>query len=91
MSGTRNLPAAALAAALAAAPVAAQWGPVPTSTPPLERTGALLTYDLFGGRMLLYGGNWTNEFWSLQNGAWTQLAPAAVPSPRSRANLATDT
>ncbi|MCA8963806.1 MAG: hypothetical protein H6838_18895 [Planctomycetes bacterium] len=80
-----------LAAALATTPVVAQWGPTPATTPPLERSGALLAYDLPNTRVLLFGGNWSNEFWALDNGAWTQLTPATLPSPRARAALAVDT
>jgi hypothetical protein len=80
-----------LAAACAAAPLAAQWGPIATIATPSERKGAMLSYDLFAGRMLMFGGNWTNEFWSLQNGTWTQLQPGAMPSARMNSALATDT
>ncbi len=79
------------AAALATTSVVAQWGPTPATAPPLERSGALLAYDLPNTRVLMFGGNWTNEFWALSNGTWTQLTPATLPSPRARAALAVDT
>lgn len=80
-----------LAAVCAAAPLGAQWGPISTTGAPTERKGALMSYDLFANRMLMFGGNWTNEFWSLQNGVWTQLQPGTVPSARVDSALATDT
>ncbi len=89
MTALLDLRIAALVAALAG-PLAAQWGPVATTNAPLERSGALLAYDLLANRILLYGGNWTDEFWSLQNGTWTQLTGTPVPGPRSRSCLATD-
>ncbi|MFO1077576.1 MAG: hypothetical protein U1E73_07605 [Planctomycetota bacterium] len=78
-----------LAVLFAAVPLAAQWGPVGTTNTPVERSGALMGYDLPNNRMLMFGGNYGNEFWSLQNGAWTQLPNG--PSARARANLAVDT
>ncbi len=87
-----NAPRAWLAAVLATAPAAvAQWGPAPAAAAPQERSGALLAYDLPGTRTLLFGGNWSNEFWAYANGTWTQLTPAVLPGPRSRAALAVDT
>jgi hypothetical protein len=68
----------------------AQWGAMPVASPPSGRTRPLLAYDLVGNRTLMFGGSWTNEFWSLQNGVWTQLQPAVVPSVRYRANVAVD-
>jgi hypothetical protein len=91
MSRPSSWCATVLVASCAAAPLAAQWGPVAGSNPPSERAGALFAYDLIGNRMLLFGGNWTNELWSLQNGVWTQLTGATSPGPRQRAALATDT
>lgn len=70
--------------------LSAQWGAVPSASPPSGRTRPLLAYDLAGNRTLMFGGSWTNEFWSLQNGVWTQLQPAAVPGTRYRASLAVD-
>jgi hypothetical protein len=76
-----------LLAASSAAPVFAQWGPVPAQNAPAPRSGPLLAYDPLQNRTLMFGGNWTNEFWSLAGGAWTQLTPATLPQPRGRANL----
>ena len=69
----------------------AQWGPTQPSTPPSPRSEALLAYDLFGNRMLLIGGNFSNEFWSLSNNTWTQLTPAVLPPARRRGNISIDT
>lgn len=80
-----------LAALAGAAAATAQWGPIPAATPPAARYGALLAYDLPNTRVLMFGGNATNEFWALQNGTWTQLSPATLPSARQRAALAVDT
>lgn len=68
----------------------AQWGPVTTTSAPAPRSGAMFAFDAFGNRMLMFGGNGTNEFWSLAGGAWTQLTPAVLPGPRSRASMATN-
>lgn len=78
----------ALLAAIATAPLLAQWGPVATTNPPSARSGALLGYDAPNARMLLFGGNWSDEFWSLQNGVWSQLPSG--PGARARAALAVD-
>ena len=80
----------ALAATAWSALLPAQWGPLTTSTAPAPRSLPLLAYDSIGARTLLFGGNGTNEFWSLAGGVWTQLAPAVLPPARQRANLATD-
>jgi hypothetical protein len=69
----------------------AQWGPVQSATPPSARSEALLAYDLFGSRMLMLGGNFTDEFWSLENNTWTQLTPAVLPTARRRGNIGVDT
>lgn len=79
-----------VAISLAVTSVTAQWGPMPTAAAPAPRAGALLAYDLPNTRVLLFGGNWSNDFWALSNGTWTQLTPAVLPSPRSRAALAVD-
>ncbi len=79
----------ALAALLAGAPLAGQWGPVATVSAPSPRADALLTYDVFANRLLLFGGNGTNEVWSLAGSAWTQLTPSALPGPRIHASLST--
>lgn len=86
---TRFLAAASAAACLALA-ATAQWGPVITTAAPAPGSGALMGFDAPGNRMLLFGGNGTNEFWSYSAGNWTQLTPSVVPAPRSRANLAVD-
>ena len=78
-----------LAVTLAAA-LPAQWGVITTGAAPAPRSSPLLAYDLIGNRTLMFGGNWTNEFWSLSGTTWTQLTPAVLPGPRSRADLAVD-
>lgn len=75
---------------LLAAGLPAQWGPVTTANAPAARQGALMAYDVLAQRMLLFGGNWTNEFWSYDGSTWTQLQ-LAVPPSRSRATWADDT
>ena len=82
------LPPAALLAFAALLP--AQWGPAPTGAAPTPRSLPLLAFDLAGPRVLMFGGNSTNEFWSLANGVWTQLTPTVLPGARNRANLATN-
>src|SRR5690606_33209361 len=72
-------------------PLLAQWGPTQPATPPSPRSNALLAYDLFGSRMLLIGGNFTNELWSLSNNTWTQLTPAVLPPARRHSNIGIDT
>lgn len=66
----------------------AQWGPLSTSVAPAPRSSPLLAFDLVGNRTLMFGGNYTNEFWSLSDGTWTRLTPAVLPGPRARASLA---
>jgi hypothetical protein len=73
-------------ASSAAAP--AQWGPIVTPAAPAPRAGALAAYDLITQRTLMFGGGFGNEFWSYSSAGWTQLAPATLPGPRSRASLA---
>ncbi|HEX6810153.1 MAG TPA: hypothetical protein VF384_00895 [Planctomycetota bacterium] len=93
MTPMHNVNSFVLAAALATITTAllpAQWGPLVTNGAPAPRTRALMSFDLTSNRTLLFGGNWTNEFWSLSNGVWTQLTPAVLPSARARANLATN-
>lgn len=68
----------------------AQWGPVAAATPPAARTGAAMAFDVLQNRMLLFGGNATNETWSLANGVWTQLQPTASPAPHQRSAMAYD-
>lgn len=69
----------------------AQWGQIQTVNPPTERSDPLLFYDLFNTRTLMFGGNVTNEFWSLSGGAWTQLTPAVLPGARRYQAISTDT
>ena len=71
--------------------VLAQWGPIAAATPPSPRSEALLAYDLFANQILMIGGNFTNEFWSLSNNTWTQLTPATLPPARRRGNIGVDT
>lgn len=79
---------ASLAAIAASSALPAQWGPIAAPTAPSARSDALLAFDVMNNRMLLYGGNWLNDFWSLAGGTWTQLSPATLPSTRSRAGMA---
>lgn len=80
---------AATAAAWLLSPAMAQWGHLTiTATTPGPRTGALLAYDVASSRMLMFGGNWTSDMWSLVGNTWTQLSPSTMPAPRARANLA---
>jgi len=72
------------------APLAAQWGGLQPSSPPSPRSDAILAYDLIGDRTLLFGGNLGDEFWSLDDGTWTQLNPAVVPTARRRGSSATN-
>ncbi len=76
-------------AALLVAGLPAQWGAVALPAAPAPRAGALLAYDLATQRTLLFGGNWTNEFWSYDGAAWTQSSVPAPP-PRSRAAWASE-
>ncbi|HZN40541.1 MAG TPA: hypothetical protein VFD82_17180 [Planctomycetota bacterium] len=87
-----NLDKAILAIAFStvSATLPAQWGHLQTSSAPAPRSRALLAYDYVGNRTLMFGGNWSNEFWSLSGGTWTQLTPATRPSARARANIATN-
>ena len=68
----------------------AQWNPVAPTGAPSARIAAQLVFELPQNRMLLFGGNATNETWSLANGAWVQLSPATSPSARSRSTLVGD-
>lgn len=68
-------------------PLRAQWGPVTTAAAPTPRADALLAFDLIGQRTLLFGGNGTNELWSLANGTWTQGTPPVLPGARMRAQM----
>jgi hypothetical protein len=79
-----------LAACTFAGALAAQWGPVVTPAAPSPRSDALLSFDLIGNRTVMFGGNGTNEFWSLANGVWTPLNPAVRPSARARAAVSND-
>ena len=81
---------AATAALVTAAGLAAQWGPVTTPNTPSARSGAMMAFDVQQNRMLMFGGNATNELWSFANGTWTQLAPAVTPGPRHRSAMAAD-
>ncbi|MCA8977568.1 MAG: hypothetical protein KDC98_22785 [Planctomycetes bacterium] len=80
----------AIAAVLLVPPVAAQWGFIQPQNRPPDRDGALLGYDLPNNRMLMFGGNWSNDLWSLQNGVWTQLQPNPQPPSRTRGSMAVD-
>ena len=79
-----------LTASLASTSLPAQWGAVSTTGTPAPRSDALLAYDLPNQRMLLFGGNWSNDFYSLQNGVYTALTPASLPGARTRAAIAVD-
>ncbi len=79
---------AALAALATVAAAAAQWGPVVTPTAPSARSGAMMAFDVLGNRMLMFGGNASNELWSFANGTWSQLSPANSPGPRARSAMA---
>lgn len=79
-----------LTASLASTSLPAQWGAVSTTGTPAPRSDALLAYDLPNQRMLLFGGNWSNDFYSLQNGVYTALTPATLPGARTRAAIAVD-
>jgi hypothetical protein len=85
----RCLPRLAVAA-MCAASLPAQWGAIATGTAPAPRAGALLAHDPLGNRTLMFGGNWSNEFWSYAGGTWTQLNLPLLPGPRARADMATD-
>lgn len=87
----RTLTALVAATLASCTPLLAQWGPSQPATPPSPRSEALLFYDLFNNQTLMFGGNSTNEFWSLSNNTWTQLTPAVLPSPRRRGNFGVDT
>ena len=78
-----------LACLLLVATAGAQWGFI-TNAGPSPRTSPLLGYEVMNNRVLMFGGNWSNEFWSLQNGVWTPLQPANLPPARSRSALAVD-
>lgn len=83
-----HLPRTALAVFTTAAFAAAQWGPMTVATPPAARSGAMMAYDALQSRMVMFGGNSTNELWSYFNGAWSQLTPTSSPSPRMRSAMA---
>lgn len=80
---------ASLAALAVGGAATAQWGPIATPTSPPARSDALLAFDVLNNRMLLYGGSWLNDFWSLAGGTWTQLFPATLPSARLHAGVTT--
>lgn len=86
--------AAALAAlpltAHLTAPLRAQWSITQPANQPSGRSDALLAFDLPNNRMLMFGGNWSNEFWALDSGAWTQLQPAVLPPARRWGDIAVD-
>src|SRR5262245_28183902 len=66
---------------LAAAPLAAQWVPVPALNAPPSRSGFTLT-PLPNGEMLLFGGDINNPAateWSWSGISWT---PVTTPVPR---------
>lgn len=79
-----------LALACLAAPAAAQWGPVTTPTSPTARSGAMMAFDVLQSRMLMFGGNASNELWSFANDTWTLLTPATSPTARHRSAMATN-
>lgn len=80
----------AILALVATAHLPAQWSLVPATGAPSARLAARLVADLPQNRILLFGGNATNETWSYANGAWAQLTPANAPSARSRCTLVGD-
>jgi len=73
------------------ATLTAQWGPSQPAAPPSPRSEALLFYDLFNQQTLLFGGNWTDDFWSLTNNTWTQLTTTVKPPARRRGAIGVNT
>lgn len=77
-----------LFAALASGAATAQWAMTQTNNPP-PAYRAVLSPDLFGGRMLLWGG--AQRFtWSFDGTVWTQENPVQSPSPRQRTTIVFD-
>ncbi|MFN8587176.1 MAG: kelch repeat-containing protein [Candidatus Eisenbacteria bacterium] len=68
--------------ALTLGPTAA-WTPiVPVGTPPSPRAGQSAVYDPVRDRMIVFGGNTSNETWALSlagTPAWTLLSPTGTP------------
>ncbi|MCR9246056.1 MAG: hypothetical protein NXI31_13575 [bacterium] len=89
-SRTAALCAALLSIPLLATPLMAQWSPIQPPNQPSGRSDALMAYDLANNRMLMFGGNWSNDFFALENGAWTSVTPNTLPSPRRWAAMSVD-
>jgi PKD domain len=66
-------------------------GPGPRVDASVTALGSTGGVDLFGG-LGISGGAFSSlgDMWSFSGGAWTQLAPAASPSPRFDAGLSLD-
>ncbi len=73
-----------------AAGLSAQWGPIPMSVAPTPRSGAMLAFDAAGNRTLLFGGNFSNDFWQLAGGVWSEVTPPLRPTPRRHSAMAAD-
>ena len=65
----------------------------PTATP-TPRIGAAVAYDLFRGRVVLFGGGSLlrgyDDTWAWDGAAWKELRPETVPPARAHAGMAYD-
>jgi hypothetical protein len=63
-----------------------QWNLVPAAARPTARAGAAMATDRARGRVVLFGGadatGVLGDTWEWDGNVWTQITPAAAPSPR---------
>lgn len=75
------------------------WTQVSTATSPPARQYSAMAYDLFNGKLLMFGGmGWNgqsfttlNDLWEFDGVDWTQITTATSPPTRARHGLAFDT
>jgi hypothetical protein len=73
------------------------WTQSTPASSPSARDGAMMAYDASTNHVVLFGGansnsgNSLGETWTWNGTTWTQLTPAANPSPRTTATMAYDT
>jgi hypothetical protein len=72
-----------------------QWQQITTPTAPSPRSGAMMTYDVSDGYVLLFGGGgppagggWfeIGDTWTFFNGTWTNITSSLVLSPAPRSD-----